>query len=82
MTCKNLKGMPIIVESDSSNAMQWCNLDSGGPWNMSFQLNFIRHARSSGLNLKIIHKGRRFNFVAYSLAKQGLVRDDELLAWL
>lgn len=69
MTCEILKGRPIIVESDSSNAVQWCNSDSGGPWNMNFQLNFIRCARTRGLKVEIIHKGRRSNFMANSLAK-------------
>lgn len=53
-----------------------------GPWNLSFQLNLIRNARRSWLTLKIIHKGRSFNVVANSLAKQGLTGADEFLAWL
>lgn len=32
----------VIIESDSSNAVEWCNADSGGPWNVCFVLNKIR----------------------------------------
>ncbi|XP_010673874.1 uncharacterized protein LOC104890179 [Beta vulgaris subsp. vulgaris] len=46
----------LIIISDSSNAVQWCNQDSGGPWNLSFMLNFIRNARKQWLSLSIIHK--------------------------
>ena len=76
------KSCNLIIESDSVNAVRWCNEDMGGPWNLNFQLNFIRNARRSWLNLKIIHKGRSSNVVADSLAKQGLTRADEFLAWL
>ncbi|XP_010667512.1 uncharacterized protein LOC104884533 [Beta vulgaris subsp. vulgaris] len=77
-----IKNHRIIIISDSSNAVQWCNQDSGGPWNLSFMLNFIRNARKQWLTLSIIHKVRATNGVADSLAKQGLSRRDEFLAWL
>lgn len=80
--CERFKNHPLVIESDSSNAVRWCNDDSGGPWNMNFQLNFIRNARKGGLNLEIIHRSRATNIVADSLAKQGLVRDAEFIAWL
>ena len=75
------KGQPLIIISDSANAVQWCNSDVGGPWNLNFLLNFIRNARKSWLPLSIIHKGRATNGVADALAKQGLSRKDEFLAW-
>lgn len=80
--CDSLKNQAIVVESDSSNAVMWYNADSGGPWNLCFQLNFIRSARKGGQILEIIHKGRATNDVADTLAKQGLRRDAEFLAWL
>lgn len=76
------KSSKIILEFDSSNAVLWSNSDAGGPWNLSFHLNFIRNARSKNLNIKIIHRGRNANFVADSLAKQGLHRQSEFIAWL
>lgn len=77
-----LRTSQIIIESDSANAVKWCNSDEGGPWNMNFQLNFIRNARKQWLNVSIIHKGRASNVVADSLAKQGLTRDAEFIACL
>lgn len=72
----------IIIESDSMNAVSWCNSDDGGPWNMAHHLNFIRNSRKRILNISIIHKGRESNFVADSLAKQGLIRNEEFVAWI
>ena len=81
MSCDRLKKANIIIESDSKNAVQWCTEDSGGPWNLGFSLNFIRNARKAWLNITITHKGRESNMVADTLAKQGLSRADEFLAW-
>lgn len=81
MSCERLKNRMIIIESDSKNAVQWCSKESGGPWNLGFPLNFIRNAQQSWLNISIIHKGRESNMVADTLAKQGLNRLDEFLAW-
>ena len=72
----------LTIESDSANAVRWCNDENGGPWNLNFQLNYIRNARKRWLDLSIIHKGRASNYVADALAKKGLTRDAELLAWL
>ena len=63
------KSQEIEIESDSSNAVRWCSMSSGGPWNLSFILNFIRSAPSRGLKLSIHHQRRNSNFVADSLAK-------------
>lgn len=82
MTFENLGMKHLIIESDSSNAVRWCNEDHGGPWNLNFQLNFIRNARHKWLKISIIHKGRSSNIVADMLAKQGLARDAEFIAWL
>lgn len=82
MTMESFKNHKLIIESDSSNAVMWCNAEHGGPWNLNYQLNFIRNVRRSWLNMEIIHKGRSSNIVADTLAKQGLTRADEFLAWL
>ncbi|XP_048495855.1 uncharacterized protein LOC125495243 [Beta vulgaris subsp. vulgaris] len=76
------KQSTLLLESDSANAVMWCNSEYGGPWNMNHQLNFIRHARRIVLNISIIHKGRSSNFVADSLAKQGSHRRSEFIAWM
>ncbi|XP_057248364.1 uncharacterized protein LOC130590299 [Beta vulgaris subsp. vulgaris] len=72
----------IIIESDSQNAVKWCNSSGTGPWNLNFKINFIRNAMSSWESLSIIHQVRSSNHVADSLAKQGLHRKSEFLAWL
>ncbi|XP_048491391.1 uncharacterized protein LOC125492720 [Beta vulgaris subsp. vulgaris] len=72
----------LIVESDSANAVKWCNEKSGGPWNIHFILNFIRNIHSMGLQVTICHCGRASNSVADGLAKQGLARTDDFIAWL
>ena len=81
LSCDKTKNQRIIIESDSMNAVKWCLEEEGGPWNISFQLNFIRNARRKWLNLSIIHRGRESNNVADCMAKQGLRRDAEFLAW-
>lgn len=82
ISSEKIKKENIIIESDSANAVLWCNQDDGGPWNMNFHLNFIRNARKTNLILSIIHERRAANYVADSLAKQGLQRQSEFIAWL
>lgn len=82
LSCEALKTAKLTIESDSANAVQWCNSEEGGPWNLNFHLNFIRNARKGGLDVSIIHKGRNSNFVADSMAKQGLHRHSEFIAWM
>ncbi|XP_021841155.1 uncharacterized protein [Spinacia oleracea] len=72
----------LIVESDSANAVKWCNGDIKGPWNLSFAINFIRGLQNKGPNISITYKGRESNVVADSMAKQGLQRRDDFVAWL
>lgn len=79
---EELKGAKLILESDSKNAVLWCNSDCGGPWNLNFQLSFIRNVRQGGMDISIVHRGRSANFVADSMAKQGLHRNSEFIAWL
>ena len=66
------KNCKIILESDSSNAVSWCNSNSGGPWNLNYHLNFIGNAGKKCLNIAISLKSRSTNLVADSLVKQGL----------
>lgn len=82
LSCGILQTGQLIIESDSANAVKWSNEDSGGPWALNFQLNFIRNARKKWPDISIIHKCRGSNMVADALAKKGLVRRNEFLAWL
>lgn len=76
------KNHQIIIESDSQNAVSWCNDLNGGPWNLNSMLNYIRSSSHLGLKVSITHKGRASNIVADALAKQGLRRDADFVAWL
>ncbi|XP_056692146.1 uncharacterized protein [Spinacia oleracea] len=71
----------FVLESDSANAVAWCNRDTGGPWNLNFHLNYIRNTSKYGPTFAIVHRGRSSNMVADSLAKQGLHRSSEFIAW-
>lgn len=73
--------LKFCVESDSLNAVKWCNESNGGPWNLNFILNAIRGLTLKG-EVEVKYKSRRSNFVADTLAKQGLTRNDEFLAWV
>lgn len=81
-SCERLMNLPIMIESDSVNAVKWCKQDKGGPWNMNFILNFIRGESRKSPGMSITYKGRASNMVADALAKQGLSRRDEFIAWL
>lgn len=72
----------VIIESDSQNAVLWCNAETRGPWNLAFALNFICNALKAWMNISITFKGRETNFVADALAKQGIQRTDDFVAWL
>lgn len=76
------KHSSIIIESDSSNAVKWCNGVIKGPWNLTFTINSIRGALAKGPSISIVYRSRESNMVADSMAKQGLTRNDEFLAWL
>ena len=82
LNCERFKSLPIKIESDSHNAVHWCSLPKGGPWHLNFILNFIRSAQSRGLHISINHRLRGSNIVADTLAKQGLHRSSDFVAWL
>ena len=80
--CTRFIAHQFIVESDSSNAVRWCSKNMGGPWNLNFFLNYIRNAQNSEPRFIIEHKKRESNMIADALAKQGLRRLDEFIAWI
>ncbi|XP_056694952.1 uncharacterized protein [Spinacia oleracea] len=82
LSCFQIQDHSLIIESDSANAVKWCTNKKGGPWNLNFVLNFIRNASGNDSHISITHRGRASNNVADALAKQGLCRDDDFLAWL
>ena len=72
----------VEIESDSQNAVHWCNNKNEGPWNLNFTINYIRNAMCRGRGFEIFFKSRESNVVADLLAKQGLSRADDFVAWL
>lgn len=63
----------LKIEFDSANAVRWSNSYSNGPWNMKFQLNFIRSSCASWNGLSITHKGRsKLQFRCRRFSKTGL----------
>ncbi|XP_010669425.1 uncharacterized protein LOC104886657 [Beta vulgaris subsp. vulgaris] len=81
-TIDYLSQSKIEIESDSQNAVHWCNNKNEGPWNLNFTINFIRNAMCRGMGIEIFYRSRESNIVADHLAKQGLSRVDEFVAWL
>lgn len=58
------------------------NTECGGPWNKNFAQNFIRNALKKWTSISIVHKGRESNMVVDALAKQGIRRDSDFVAWM
>ena len=69
-----------MVESDSLNAISWVSSSAMFPWKSQFYLNEIR-ALSSSIQVSFIHVGRAANGFADSLAKQGVDRSSNFLAF-
>lgn len=72
----------LVIESDSANTVKWCTGNSKGPWNLTFIISYIRQNLKMENGIDIIHKKRDSNVVADTLAKQGLARMDDFIAWL
>lgn len=37
-----MQHLNLVIESDSSNAVEWSNMEKGGSWKLNFALNRIR----------------------------------------
>lgn len=77
-----LSSQNFIIESYSFNVVTRCNTPSNGPWNLKFQLNFIRNVLNNCPSFSIIHHVRSSSHVADVLPKQGLRWQDEFFAWI
>lgn len=78
-----LFNVKISIESDSANAVAWVNqkLDSF-PWKLHNELCRIENLMALFQHISVIHSIRENNFMADALAKQGLHRDRDFVAWL
>lgn len=72
----------VVIKSDSSNVVSWCNGENGGPWNLNLSLNFIKNVLRKSMNITLVRKGRDLNIDADTLAKQGFHRAYDFIAWL
>ncbi|XP_056690105.1 uncharacterized protein [Spinacia oleracea] len=53
MAYDHLRQSRLLVESDSINAVKWCNNEKEGPWNLNFIINFIRSAMTTGEGIEL-----------------------------
>lgn len=72
----------IIIESDSTDAVSWASSNNKHPW-------VLDHVHSSIVNFSKISPSLHFqhvlcetNWIAESLAKQGVCRQEDFIAWL
>ena len=70
----------LVVKSDSLIAMSWVSSSSMFPWKFQFYMNEIR-ALSPMIQVVLKHVGRSANGFADSLAKQGVDRSSDLVAF-
>lgn len=82
LTTACIESHGLIIESDSANTVKWCNGMNNGPWNLAFHINLIRQHHKSDLDFEVVYKSRETNMVADALAKQGLSRQDDFVAWI
>ena len=71
----------LEVESDSLNAISWVSSSAVIPWRFQFYLNEIR-ALASSIQVKFRHVGRSANGFANLLAKQGVDRSSNSVAFI
>ena len=73
---------PMEIESQSQEAVVWCNNSSGGPWNLQFILNFIRSAARKGIKHSIILKNPNSFSTDEVIARMDLYRNSEFVVWV
>ena len=79
----DLLNVNITIESDSTNAVAWINHNlESSPWKMHTELCLIENLLAAHQHTSIVHSFRENNFMADALAKQGLHRDSDFIAWL
>lgn len=72
----------LIIESRSSRAVSWLHDRTKVPWSCGNILNTIDSLLNSVPKVKFDLATREANAFAYGLAKSGLLREQELLAWI
>lgn len=64
MACKSsqqkewLRYLHIEIESDSQNAVSWCNDEGGGPWDLNFYINYINRMKVTWKEFRIRDRHR------------------------
>jgi ribonuclease HI len=72
----------IIIESDSANVISWMNSPHNRPWRHHNLFSSIQRAASCFGSLTFTHSLRESNHMADHMAKQGVFRNTEFVAWL
>ena len=72
----------LIIESDSKNAILWAKSHLLVPWRMKLISNQIEALKFRVKGVSFVHIFREANSVADSLAKAGISRSSDLVAWL
>ena len=71
----------LIIESDSNNVVKWMNNPSETPWRMKRHLAHIESYKQQLLSCDIIYIPREGNEMADVLAKSGVSRQHDLVAF-
>ena len=71
----------LEVECDSLNTIPWVSSSTAIPWRFQFYFNEIR-VLASLIQVNFQHVGRSANGFADSLAKQGVDRSSNLVAFI
>ena len=73
----------ITIESDSSNAIAWINNSAKTlPWKLHNELCLIDNLKAGFPLISFVHTLRENNSMADTLAKQGVFRDRDFIAWM
>jgi ribonuclease HI len=72
----------IIIESDSVNVISWMNNPHNRPWLHHKLFSLVERLASCFGSITFTHSYRESNHMADHLAKQGVRRTSEFVAWI
>lgn len=72
----------LIIESDSVNAIRWMNNPLSRHWKHHNLFSYVNRLKAYFVSITFSHIFRESNCMADGLAKQGVRRSSEFVAWL
>ena len=72
----------LIIESDSVNVIRWMNNPRSRPWKHHNLFSLVNRLKAYFGSITFSHIFRESNCMADGLAKQGVRRSSEFVAWL